>query len=77
MEENKLMDVINEEGVNEICEEVVTKRVSLVKLGIAGVAIAGVGYGVYKLVKHIKARKNNNETEVEESEKDVKNDKRK
>ena len=70
--ENKVMEGINEEM---ICEEVTkSSKNTIFKLGVGAVALAAVGYGVYKLCKKVKNRKNQieyveTEYEVEENEK--------
>lgn len=67
MEENKLMEGINEETVIEVYEGV-NKSIggTILKVGVGAVVVTALGYGVYKLVKKIKNRKN--ETEVVEAE---------
>lgn len=70
MEENKVMEGLNGEVVNQVCEEVTNSNKNMVlKLGVGAVVVTAVGYGVYKLYKKVKNRKN--ETECVESEYDV------
>jgi len=59
MEENKLMEGINEETVIEVCEGV-NKSIggTVLKVGVGAVVVTALGYGVYKLIKKFKNRKN-------------------
>ena len=67
MDEIKNMEGINGETVVEVYETVSTNNNMLLKIGI-GAAVAGaVGYGVYRLGKWFKNRKNKT-VEVEEFE---------
>lgn len=67
MEENKLMEGINEETVIEVYEGVNNSIGStILKVGVGAAVATAVGYGVYKLVKKFKNRKN--EAEVVEAE---------
>lgn len=67
MENNKLMEGLNEETVIEVYEGV-NKSIggTVLKVGVGAVAVTALGYGVYKLVKKLKDRKN--QTEVVEAE---------
>lgn len=67
MNENKIMEGINEETVIEVYEGVNNSMGSTaLKIGVGAVVVTALGYGVYRLVKRIKNRKN--QTEVVETE---------
>ena len=67
MEENKLMEGINEGTVVEVYEGVnKTMGSTILKVGVGAVVVTALGFGVYKLVKKIRNRKN--ATEVVEAE---------
>lgn len=61
-EEMNVIEVINEEGVNTVCEEAISASTLNIKkialgLGLVG-AIAGLGYLGYKAVKKYRDKKN-------------------
>jgi hypothetical protein len=67
MENNNLMEGLNEGTVIEVYEGV-NKSIgsTVLKVGVGAVVVTALGYGVYKIVKRIKNRKN--QTEVVEAE---------
>ena len=59
MEENKLMEGIDGETVMEVYDGTNNSNVNtMLKLGVGALVVSAVGYGVYRLCKKLKNRKN-------------------